>query len=161
MQLNRGNDSTYVTVFIELIHRRNGLITVQPNSANAQTMSKLEQTLTAEALLVPLKTARAARQNIKTARVGRDVVEGAVRALEKLGFRIEAEGVVSLTISGKRETFENVFRIQFKEEKHDLFGEEVKGAQVTYYAPIGKPIIPEDLQSLVHDVVFPVPPTIM
>jgi predicted transcriptional regulator len=119
-----------------------------------------EERLTAEASLIQLDSGGITRETYKTLRPGKEVVEKAAESLQKLGFTIEAEGVVSISISGRKETFEKVFDIQFEKKSQVLStGDEIKGTEASYYVPIGKPKVPEHLKDLVYDVVFPVPPT--
>lgn len=113
--------------------------------------------LTAEASFVRLSDFRRSRGNIKSFQTDRALVTKASGELKSLGFNIEAEGVVSLTISGKKEIFENVFKIRLEEKKQPI-SDTFIGAQASYYVPVGTLRIPENLKGLIQEVVFPVPP---
>jgi hypothetical protein len=118
-----------------------------------------EEWITAEASLIPLNSNRKAKETYKTIRPSKAAVEKAAQALQKLSFSIEAEGVVSISISGRKGTFEKVFDIQLEKRSQKVLEHEVKGNEPSYYAPIGKPKIPQELKDLVHEIVFPIPPT--
>src|SRR5437870_10890806 len=98
----------------------------------AKPAAKDWTTATAEATLTPLPS-RVTRETIKSLRVSSEKIHEAATALKKLGFSIEAEGVVSITISGRKENFESVFQIRLEEKKGPRRGAEVNDSQPSCY----------------------------
>lgn len=97
-------------------------------------------------------------ENIAKYQVGKELVDEASTKLEALGFRVEQAGVASVTISGERPLFERVFQTTLKIRSKDALETKVEGVEALYYEA-AKPIrIPEDLSSLMADVVLPTPP---
>lgn len=120
---------------------------------------KDEEWVTAEASLIPLDSVRVTKDAYKSLRPGNQQARKAAQVLQKLGFAIEAEGVVSISISGKKETFEKTFDIQLEKRCTEAKEKEAKLTETCYYSPVGKPKIPQGLDDLVYEIVFPVPPT--
>ena len=128
-----------------------------------------EQQLGAEAVLVPINYKdRTYRERIKEIRADRDKIKKATEALKALGFSVPvAEGVISLTIFGKRELFENIFQIKLNRiiskkgmdnsNKNNLS----RKSSFNYYVSDKNVNIPKELEGLVYDVVFSMEPTFM
>jgi hypothetical protein len=128
-----------------------------------------EQQLGAEAVLVPINYKdRTYRERIKEIRADRDKIKKATEALKALGFSVPvAEGVISLTIFGKRELFENIFQIKLNRiiskkgmdnsNKNNLS----RKSSFNYYVSDKNVKIPKELEGLVYDVVFSMEPTFM
>jgi hypothetical protein len=73
----------------------------------------LEEEVGAEAILVPLDCKdRTYKQRIEDVRADKDKIKKVTDALKVLGFVVVANGVISITIFGKRELFENIFQIK-------------------------------------------------
>ncbi len=117
--------------------------------------------LTAEAILVtPVSLGPdlvVTPQNVRSLRPSPEIIRKASGKLTQLGFHVEAEGAVSITISGNRDLFERIFDLEFTEKAQNILGQ--KGSAVNYLVPKRRPKLPEDFAGLVQDVVFPEPPT--
>lgn len=81
---------------------------------------------------------------------GEETLAEAKRLLRELGFTIDHSGV-TLTLTGNRKRFEEVFKVRLLTEKNRHTG------GLTVHAE-GEPLIPEALKGLVEKVVFPEPP---
>ena len=78
------------------------------------------------------------------------VVAEAIKRLQKLGFTV-LQGGVTLTLQGKSTQFEKVFGSKLNLETDESTGNII-------VQPENELIIPESLQNLVEQVVFPEPP---
>lgn len=91
-------------------------------------------------------------------RVGEEIIEQASRKVEELGFKVLQAGPASLTISGDRALFEGVFKTTLEAQTTEIMGTKVEGAEASYHEAIEPIKVPEDLSSLIADVVLPTPP---
>lgn len=80
-----------------------------------------------------------------------------VTALQKAGFRVLSIGE-SITIEGEQRFFEQFFKIKLLKLSKDTLPGLPKPAETEFYQPETPPIIPDELKSLISDVVFPEPP---
>jgi hypothetical protein len=126
-----------------------------------------EQGVAAEAIVVPINYKdRTYRERIKEIPADKDKVKKATEALRGLGFTIAADGVISITIFGKRELFENIFQIKLNRITSRVM-DNIKNKAVTrksslnYYVSDRNVKIPKELEGLVYDVVFSMEPTFM
>lgn len=83
------------------------------------------------------------------------VIEEAQRALRDLGFDVVQASEVGVTISGDKERFEDVFDTTLEERSDSTDADADRERVYEAKQPVR---IPEELSSLVADVVFPVPP---
>jgi hypothetical protein len=126
-----------------------------------------EELVTSEAILVPAnEIGRIRRERIKDLSANKDNFKRAAKSLEDLGFNILAEGVVSITISGTRKLFEEVFQIKLnrvnQDKKTNTTTTNVESPKPPYYyLPDRKANVPKDLQDLVFNMVFDREPTFM
>ncbi len=79
-----------------------------------------------------------------------DTIVKATRRFQELGFTV-AESGVTLTVLGKPEQFEEVFRVKLTLEKN----ESIAG---TIVHPKGELVVPDSLKDVVEKAVFPEPP---
>jgi hypothetical protein len=100
-------------------------------------------------------------ENIAKYRVSQEVIKKASQKLEERGFQVSStgpEGFPSLTISGDKSLFEEVFQTNLERQTPATRGmQDEVGSRSSYYA-IEPLRIPSDLSSLVADVVLPTPP---
>lgn len=119
-----------------------------------------EEAIAAEAMLVSIDPVTTSRERYLNLRPEREKIAKATAILEELGFTIEAEGVVSLSLSGKKETYERTFGVGLQKQSHSPGSlNDTNNTALHYWVPLGKPRIPDILKNLVYDVQFPVPPT--
>jgi hypothetical protein len=97
-------------------------------------------------------------ENIAKYRVGKEVIEAASKKLEALGFTVVQAGPVSLTISGDRALFENVFQTTLEVRSKEMMGTKITGAEASYYEATAPIKVPKGLSPWVADVVLPTPP---
>jgi hypothetical protein len=97
-------------------------------------------------------------RNIAKYRVSEEVTERASRKLHDRGFEVLQVGPTSLTISADKELFEDRFQIDLETKSTDMMAPEIEGAETTYYVTKKPAKIPQDLSSLVADIVLPTPP---
>lgn len=126
-----------------------------------------EETVGAEAILIPLNYEnRTYRERIKDIYADRDKIKKATEALNALGFTVPAtDGIVSISIFGKRKLFEKVFQIKL----NTVTAKDVDNRENTlssrspsyYYVSDRNVKIPKALEGLVHDIVFSTEPTFM
>lgn len=128
-----------------------------------------EQQVGAEAILVPINYKdRTYRERIEEIRADKDKIKKATEALKALGFSVPTvDGVISITIFGKRELFENIFQIKLNRitskkgmdnsNKNNLS----RKSSFNYYVSDKNVKIPSELKGLVYDVVFSMEPTFM
>jgi hypothetical protein len=130
-------------------------------------MSEEEQEVGAEAILVPINYKdRTYRERIEDVRADKDTIKKATDALKALGFTVPATGgVISITIFGKRELFENIFQIKLNriiskrmESNENTLSHK---SSFNYYVSDRNVKIPKELEGLVYDVVFSMEPTFM
>lgn len=91
--------------------------------------------------------------SIEKYRPGKKTIDEACEKLTTLGFEVVQIGVVSITISGERTTFERVFRTKLDRPVRGAPGDQRAIYQNRYSIRI-----PEELQSQVAAVSFPIPP---
>ncbi|WP_263785491.1 hypothetical protein [Salinibacter grassmerensis] len=92
-------------------------------------------------------------ENVDAHGIGKDVIERAEKTLRDLGFEVLQSSEVSLSVSGDKERFEDVFDTTLKVRSKGPG----TGADAAYEAT--EPVqIPEALSSIVDEVAFPVPP---
>jgi hypothetical protein len=127
-----------------------------------------KQEVGAEAIVVPINyNNRTYRERIKDIRADKDKIKKATEALKALGFSVPAiDGVISITIFGKRELFENIFQIKLNritskgmDNNKNAFSR--KSSFCHYYVSDRNVKIPKELEGLVYDVVFSMEPTFM
>lgn len=126
-----------------------------------------EQGVAAEAIVVPINYKdRTYRERIKEIAADKDKVKKAIEALKDLGFTIAADGVISITILGKRELFESIFHIKLNritskgmDNNNNAFSR--KSSIYHYYVSDRNVKIPKELEGLVYDVLFSMEPTFM
>jgi len=97
-------------------------------------------------------------ENIAKYQVGKEVIEEASKKLEELGFEVQQAGPVSLTISGDKAQFESRFQTTLEARSREIMPTKISGAEASYYEATEPIKIPEDLSSLIADVVLPTPP---
>jgi len=90
--------------------------------------------------------------------VEKEVIEQASSTLAEMGFAIEQTGPTSLAISGDRVLFEATFRTTLEAKRTEILPGKVVGVETTYFEAKEPIIVPEDLASLIADVVLPIPP---
>ena len=129
-------------------------------------MSEKENEVGAEAILVPINYKdRIYRERIKDIHADKDKIKKATRALRALGFAVPAaDGIISISIFGKRELFENIFQIRLnmiisKDMDSKKNTPSHKSSFNHYYVSDRNIIIPKELEGLVYDVVFSREPT--
>lgn len=126
-----------------------------------------EQGVAAEVIVVPINYKdRTYRERIKEIAADKDKVKKAIEALKDLGFTIAADGVISITILGKRELFENIFQIKLNRITSRVMDNSKNNAVTSkssfnYYVSDRNVKIPKELEGLVYDVVFSMEPTFM
>lgn len=125
-----------------------------------------EETVGAEAILIPLNYEnRTYRERIKDIYADRDKINKATEALNALGFTIPAtDGIVSISIFGKRRLFEEVFQIKLNTvTAKDIDNREntLSSRSPYYYVSNRNVKIPKALEGLVYDIVFSTEPTFM
>jgi hypothetical protein len=129
-------------------------------------VSAKEETVAAEAILVPLNYRdRTYKQRVKDLCSDNEKRKKTREALKALGFTIAADGVISITIFGKRELFEKVFEIKLnkitsKDMNHSENALSSKSS-LNYYVSDSNVKIPKELEGLVYDIVFSIEPTFM
>lgn len=96
--------------------------------------------------------------NVAKYRVEKEVIEEASKKLEKLGFKVSQPGPVSLAVSGDKALFERVFQTILEARSKEIMGTKAHGAEASYYEAKEPIKVPEDLSSLVADVVLAIPP---
>lgn len=94
-------------------------------------------------------------ENVKSRGAEERVIEEAQRALRDLGFDVVQASEVGVTISGDKERFEDVFDTTLEERSDSTDADADRERVYEAKQPVR---IPEELSSLVADVVFPVPP---
>jgi hypothetical protein len=131
-------------------------------------MSEKENEVGAEAILVPINYKdRIYRERIKDIHADKDRIKKAASALKALGFAIPAaDGIISISIFGKRELFENIFQIRLnmiisKDMDINKNTWSRKSSFKYYYVSDRNVKIPKELEGLVYDVVFSREPTFM
>lgn len=97
-------------------------------------------------------------ENIEKHKVGKEVIEEASKKLEELGFMVLQVGPVGLTISGDKALFESAFQTTLEARSTEIMGTKVSGAEAPYYEATEPIKIPEEISSLIADVVLPTPP---
>jgi 5,10-methylenetetrahydrofolate reductase len=126
-----------------------------------------EQEVGAEAIVVPINYKdRTYSQRIKDIRADKDKTKKATEALKALGFSVPVvEGIISITIFGKRELFENIFQIKLNritskgmDNDKNTFR---RKSSFNYYVSDRNVKIPKELEGLVYDVLFSMEPTFM
>jgi hypothetical protein len=126
-----------------------------------------EQGVAAEAIVVPINYKdRTYRERIKEIPADKDKVKKAAEALKALGFTIAADGVISITIYGKRELFENIFQIKLdritsRGMDNNKNNAVTRKSSFNYYVSDRNVKIPKELEGLVYDVVFSMEPTFL
>ena len=128
--------------------------------------SEHKEIVGAEAILVPINYKdRTYREKTEDLRVDEDKIKKAVEALNALGFTVGADGVMSITIFGKRKLFENVFQIRLNRiTSKDMDNGNTLSRKKScdyYYVSDSNVKIPKELEGLVFDVVFSMEPTFM
>ena len=78
------------------------------------------------------------------------------KEFEELGFKIVAQGKLSLTISSSKKYFEKMFGIQLKQIEHPIFQGKTKH-KAKYFAFDDQIKIPESLVDLVERITLPQP----
>jgi hypothetical protein len=96
-------------------------------------------------------------ENVDKYRVEQEVIEEASMELAALGFEVQQVGPVSLTISGDKVVFENVFQTTLEAQDVEM-ATEISGAEASYYEAIAPIKVPEDLSHLIAAVVLSIPP---
>jgi hypothetical protein len=133
--------------------------------AFVRAVAKSEELVAAEAVLVPLDDINIgiSRENIKGLSADKETVKKAAKILEGLGFSILAEGVVSITILGTKNLFENVFQIKLKLRKQNkpATTTNTTNLKLSYFVPDRKVNVPKELENLVFNVVFEKEPAYM
>jgi hypothetical protein len=97
-------------------------------------------------------------ENIAKYRAGKEVIEEVSQKLDRLGFKVVQVGPTSLTISGDKSRFEEVFQTTLQARRKEVLGSKIPGAEASYYEAPAPVKVPPDLSSLVADVVLPTPP---
>ncbi len=129
-------------------------------------MSEKEKEVGAEAILVSINYKdRTYRERIKDIHADKDKIKKATSALKALGFTVPAaDGIISISIFGKRELFENIFQIRLnmiisKDTDSNKNTSSSKSSFNHYYVSDRNVKIPKELEGLVYDVVFSREPT--
>jgi hypothetical protein len=128
-------------------------------------MSEKEKVVGAEAILVPINYKdRTYRERIKDIHADKDKIKKATRALRALGFAVPAaDGIISISIFGKRELFENIFQIRLNMiiSKDMDSNKNTSSRNSSFYSYVSdrNVKIPKELEGLVYDVVFSREPT--
>ena len=97
-------------------------------------------------------------ENIAKYRAGNEAIEEVSQKLNRLGFQVVQVGPTSLTISGDKSRFEEVFQTTLQARKREVLGSKIPGAEASYYEATAPVKVPPELSSLVADVVLPTPP---
>ena len=113
-------------------------------SADGSSILDTEEAITAE--------------TIAKYRVEKGVIDEVSRKLEELGFRIEQVGPTSLTLTGDQELFETVFQTTLEGKTTGIMDTQLEGVEASYFDAKEPIQIPENLASLIADVVLPSPP---
>jgi subtilase family serine protease len=97
-------------------------------------------------------------ENIAKYRAGNEAIEEVSQKLNRLGFQVVQVGPTSLTISGDKSRFEEVFQTTLQARKREVLGSKIPGAETSYYEATAPVKVPPELSSQVVDVVLPTPP---
>jgi hypothetical protein len=97
-------------------------------------------------------------RNIAQYRVSKETAEEASQKLRDRGFEVLQVGPTSLTISGDKGLFEENFETALQITSTNVMPSDIAGAETTYYEVKEPMRIPEDLSSLIADIVLPTPP---
>ena len=120
-------------------------------------VQEISPTISAEAILKSKSGRSLAREdvaitseNINEFTPSHETIREATRCLEELGFTVLQSGV-TLTLTGKTELFEKVFRV-----KPTLKKDKPTGGVIV--KPKGDLVVPEAFCDIIEEVVFPEPP---
>jgi hypothetical protein len=81
----------------------------------------------------------------------------AAKALQRVGFQVLSIGEI-ITIAGEQKLFEQFFRTKLLKLSKVILPGLPKPAKTEFFRPETPPFIPDEVESLIRDVVFPEPP---
>jgi hypothetical protein len=119
-----------------------------------------EELVVAEAVLMPIGDLRKVSREIGNLHVDRNKIARATEAFKQLGFTVIEEGIVSISILGRRKLFEKVFQVELrkqqkvKQQSDTGYKTNSELAISYYYLPDKKINIPEKLEGLISDLLF-------